>query len=97
MRTRDAVIIGVSVVVGLAVHGYLARPAAADLPTAAERQLISQREVQAKMLDVYPRSVPVGNQTLLAMPRVGFRNNDLDINYDLFRLDGDRLVRVPLQ
>lgn len=95
MQTREAVIIGAFVAVGLAAHAYITRPA--DLPSAAERQQASQREVQKKMLEVQPRSIPLGEQTILCMPRVGFRGDSLDVNYDLFRYEAGKLVRVPIQ
>jgi hypothetical protein len=95
MRTLNALIIGLCIVVGLAAHAYISRPA--EPSTATERQRESEREVQKRMLDVRPQSIPAGNQTLVSMPRIGFHNGQLDVNYDLFRYEDGKLIRVPLQ
>ena len=95
MRTLNALLIGLSIVVGLAVHAYISRPA--EPQTATERLRDSEREVQKRMLEARPQSIPAGNQTLVSMPRIGFHNGQLDINYDMFRYEDGKLIRVPLQ
>ena len=95
MRTLNALVIGICIVIGLAVHAYISRPA--EPQTASERQRESERQVQKQMLEVRPQSISVGNQSLVSMPRIGFHNGQLDVNYDLYRYDDGKLIRVPLQ
>src|SRR5262245_4696115 len=88
MSMRETTVLGIFIVAGLGLHGYLSRPAP---PPAPEHRTELRGEVKAT-LDLSPKALNVGTETLLFIPyRAG---NGVDWGHSLYRLEKGVLKRV---
>jgi hypothetical protein len=88
MNVREAMILGICIVVGLGLHGYLSRP---DQPAARPPQKEPRSEVKAS-LDLSPKVLKVGDDSLLFIPH--FDGDRVNWYHSFFRLEKGALKKV---
>ena len=83
MKLWHTAIIGISIVVGLALHSAIKA-----LPEHAKAQ--RGYEMQVRMMELTPKEISLGDTSVLYLPRISYRNLSIDVDYEFYSyVDGE--------
>lgn len=99
MKTQHAIIVGIAIIIGMTLHALILQappqpPQLTQQPPQENLKELKAFDIQAKMLEVHPKSIHLGNESLLYYPIVSYRNGWVDMDYHFYRLIDGRLHKV---
>jgi hypothetical protein len=89
IKNSTVILVTVLIIIGIVSHKLLD-----ELFRQKAHKEIESLEIKVKSLELEPKVLNLKNEDLIYIPSYTFTDNNLEMNYELFRFNGETLVKL---